>query len=389
MALAGLVLVVVAGLSSQMPVAARTLQLARVGPDSLVGYHHLNDVSATSPAHAFAVGSYGLLNRGRVKTWDGQTWTIAQTSAGVDSELRGVDALSGSDAWAVGSYTDKDAGTGTHALTMHWDGLRWRVVRGPQPSEQRHLSAVSMVSRNDVWAVGTTNNVPYEGDSQTLVKHWDGSSWQVVPSPNPSDTFNVLYDVSVVSATDVWAVGETSVTGVHLLVEHWNGRRWAVVAAPDAHLDSISAVSGNDVWAVGSAYQDGQLQTVTEHWDGQAWTVVPSPSPPSHYGDTLTSVSAVSSDDVWAVGSGRNALYHPGFTIIEHWNGQAWRVVDSPSPGTGVNGLVGVSADSHTDAWAVGSYNDSGSQDRTQNLLLHWDGVRWRQYPNRPPRLRS
>lgn len=47
--------------------AARTLPLPRVGPDWLVGYHHLNDVTATSPAHAFAVGSYRLRNRANVK----------------------------------------------------------------------------------------------------------------------------------------------------------------------------------------------------------------------------------------------------------------------------------------------------------------------------------
>src|SRR5207244_8345470 len=47
-----------------------------------------------------------------------------------------------------------------------------------------YLNDVKAVSANDVWAVGqlfdTTNNT-----SQTLIDHWIGSHWSIVPSPNP------------------------------------------------------------------------------------------------------------------------------------------------------------------------------------------------------------
>src|SRR5438045_4037787 len=50
---------------------------------------------------------------------------------------------------------------------------------------------------------------------------------------------------------------------------------WSVVPGPaagtvDPELRAVTAVSANDVWAVG--YQDGQ--TLVEHWDGNLWTVV-------------------------------------------------------------------------------------------------------------------
>ncbi|HXS63214.1 MAG TPA: hypothetical protein VN767_10070 [Streptosporangiaceae bacterium] len=42
-----------------------------------------------------------------------------------------------------------------------------------------------MISRNNVWADGsyiTGNNA-----AQTLVEHWDGTKWSIVPSPDPQE----------------------------------------------------------------------------------------------------------------------------------------------------------------------------------------------------------
>ena len=62
----------------------------------------------------------------------------------------------------------------------------------------------------------------------------------------------------------------------------------------------MAAVSSSDVWAVGSQGS----RTLTEHWDGTRWSVVTSPNPlPTTKGNNfLTSVTTVSSGDVWAVG---------------------------------------------------------------------------------------
>ena len=58
----------------------------------------------------------------------------------------------------------------------------------------------------------------------------------------------------------------------------------------------------------------------------QQWTVVPSPNPASNR-NILRGVGSISSNDVWAVGeSGTQSL-------IEHWDGSAWTIVSSPSPG--------------------------------------------------------
>src|SRR5690242_17760591 len=63
------------------------------------------------------------------------------------------------------------------------------------------------------------------------------------------------------------------------------------------------------------------------------WQVVPSPSPgPAG----LAAVAATSATDAWAVGS----RLTPGGsyrTLIEHWNGNAWKVEPSPNPAGGAS----------------------------------------------------
>src|SRR5262249_49957126 len=78
----------------------------------------------------------------------------------------------------------------------------------------------------------------------------------------------------------------------------------------------------------------------------------------------LTSVTAISAADAWAVGSyGNSSTVH---TLIEHWNGRAWHRMPSPSPGN-IAALFGA-ASSRASLWAVGYYNSGGP---AQTLAVH------------------
>ena len=58
----------------------------------------------------------------------------------------------------------------------------WSVVQSPNATPgNNELHAVASVSATDVWAVGTSDNTL--GNSQTLILHWDGTAWSIVPSP--------------------------------------------------------------------------------------------------------------------------------------------------------------------------------------------------------------
>src|SRR5215469_6280943 len=61
---------------------------------------------------------------------------------------------------------------------------------------------------------------------------------------------------------------------------------------------------------------------------------VPSPNAGSG-ANALFGVSAIASNDVWAVGEFSSVS--AGQTLVEHWNGVSWSVVASPNVGSGSN----------------------------------------------------
>src|SRR5205085_10280583 len=133
---------------------------------------------------------------------------------------------------------------------------------------------------NDIWAVGTNDYGGTYPGGATLTLHWDGQAWTRVPSPNIGTVYdgNVLLGIDAVSSNDVWAVGyvDTDAPGTLTLIEHWNGSQWSIVPSPsvpntDNKLESVSAISTNDVWAVGYYLEvigdGGWERTLTLHWD--------------------------------------------------------------------------------------------------------------------------
>src|SRR6266705_3675017 len=108
------------------------------------------------------------------------------------------------------------------------------------------------------------------------------ASWSIVPSPNPSTSYNFLNSVSASDATHAWTVGSDADADNmhHGLIEYWNGTNWTqqtvvnVTGAIDTYLNSVKALNSSDVWAVGS-YLDGNNSShvLIEHSEdgGESW----------------------------------------------------------------------------------------------------------------------
>ena len=286
----------------------------------------------------------------------------------------------------------------------------WNAVASPRVGEEGNLQDVTLIAANNAWAVGSYYGI--DALQRTLVERWDGATWSVVASPNPSAIANELDAISGDSASDIWAVGQvTSHTGQNFtsapLIEHWNGTTWAVspisastLGSGDHTLAGIAALSPTDVWAVGqTTTQDAsgsrlELPLIV-HWDGSAWKTVSSPTVAGSTYYYLNAVTAIASNDVWAVGSDADAGFLPNGengsgSLIEHWNGSAWSVVQdnaSGAPSTDdVGALISVSAAGPTDVWAVGSglYPYMGGCGAgTNRVMEHWDGQSW-SYVNYP-----
>ena len=372
--------VVVTGLLAGVPgvaSASASTCVSRVGaqPPSPGAFdNRLSGVAVLSPSNTWAVGTFfndAMENFGRtlIEHWNGSSWKREPSpNPGGSSEnnvLLGAAAVSPTDVWAVGDYSI--SGT-TRTLIEHWDGAAWKQVPSPNVTSANILTGVAAVSATDVWAVGEYFNSIDVG--QTLVEHWNGTTWRRVPSPNPggSSNGNFLFGVAAVSSADVWAVGGYVIGTAHVhktLILHWNGAAWKQVPSPNPSstgnlLNGVSVSSATDAWAVGDYFNSAGIeQTLIEHWNGTAWKRLPSPNPggASHF-NILNGVAAVSAAYACAVGDYSNSA-NADETLIEHWNGAAWKQVPSPNPGSTGNLLNGAGASSATDIWAVGEYNNS------------------------------
>ena len=332
----------------------------------------LNAVSARTGTDAWAVGddkaavddaTFAML----AEHWNGSQWSQVPTPdlPTSDEKLLAVSAGGASDVWAVGSQGP--TGTATqHPLAAHWDGAAWTIVTTPATSGHAALAGVASLAPGNAWAVGT-------GNGKALIEHWDGTAWSLVTAPAPALPAGTtlltdsLSAIAATSATDIWAVGSYVVTpGSFMqrrsLTMHYNGTTWQVVTSPNGatpfELRGVTAVAPNDAWAVGDALAtDGSGQpgqTFVMHWNGTSWTATTSPSPASNA--TLSSVSAASATDVWAVGHRTQQITSSevhGVSLIEHWDGSAWSVVPTPAIPDPDHQLQGVAA-TPTAAFAVG-----------------------------------
>ncbi len=317
---------------------------------AISGAGGLEDVAASS-TDAWAVGhrfdSIDHAGHALIEHHDGTSWTISPSADGpaaLQSALSGVTARTASDAWAVGSFTR--ANNLIRTLIEHWDGTSWTRVMSPNAGHPAggDLSGVTALAADDVWAVGGYGQ---GASGRTLIEHWDGMAWTVVPSPNKGPFPNSLSAVTAIAPDDVWAVGTwfTKAFDDRTLTLHWDGTSWQRVPSPNAgpasaanDLVSVSANATDDVWAVGSR----GLHTLTVHWDGTSWSIAPSPTP-GGLAD-LAAVVAVGPDDVWAAGGSVDRQVNAGRTLVEHWDGLGWTVVASPNKGPSDNHLWGISA---------------------------------------------
>lgn len=309
-------------------------------------------------------------------------WNVVPSpSPGSENQnLLGVAAISSNNVSAVG-YADRPD------LTEQWNGAQWSVIPSPGPGKGGNVlnGAALIPGTSQLWAVGYFYKL--RGYRFTLTKQWNGTKWVTVSSPNPNKGKgdNELDAVAAISANDAWAVGDTvNASGAqNTLTEHWNGTQWSVVPSPNPggaagaphSLYAVAAVSTNDVWAVGSDLNASNVtQTLILHWNGASWSVMKSPNV-GPFANELLAVTAVSTSDVWAVGDYLSVKANTLQTLIEHWNGQKWSVVSSPDPTFIDNQLYGVAAVSANNIWAVGDYTTPDIVEQT--LIEHWDGNAW------------
>lgn len=190
-----------------------------------------------------------------------------------------------------------------------------------------NMNGVAMIASNNGWIVGNAGTV----------EHFDGSSWSLIPSGTISDLFGISFGPpGAPNANAGFAVGGSGGTAMALF---WSGVSWfpttTGLSAPDAQkLSSVSALSPSDAWAVDS------ISGAFWHWSGTAgmgggWDKISSAS------SGLNSVFMTSATDGWAIGVGGT---------IYHYTGGGWTLFTTV--GQTLNSVFMLN---QNEGWAVGN----------------------------------
>lgn len=261
-----------------------------------------------------------------------------------------------------------------------WQQMSMDVSKMGFPSNaQITLHGVAALSSQDIWVVG-----------DRLIAHWNGTLWQTTQTQEARQ--GTWTAITARSATDIWVLGQDQ-SGPQAL--HWDGMTWKTTSLPTftsglVTLASIAPVASDDVWIAGSLREgDGQsspyiYQPLTLHWDGLKWQQVAGAALPTGKNASFGGISANSATDIWAVGS-IDSMKSYTRELIEHWDGTSWQLVPPPDEkipyysinGTGLSSVAAVSA---TDVWAGGSWNLTGSDanGNGSSMIEHWNGQKWR-----------
>ena len=232
----------------------------------------------------------------------------------------------------------------------------WEVVRSANRSEEpTTLLGVTVVTASEGWAVGGIGRDP-DAPTAVAVQRWDGSRWSPAEAPSPGSFVNELRAVDASEPNDVWAVGRTDTgSGDEPLVLHYDGTAWLESELPpELHgvLNGVAAISPTDVWAVGYHH----FKPAILRFDGQAWS-----NSPTEIRGSVHAVEAFATSQVWAVG-----------TPIQEFDGTSW--TEAPTVRSDAD-LVAVAAVGGQDIWAVGS--SPAKQDTTSAAVYRYGGRRW------------
>lgn len=247
----------------------------------------------------------------------------------------------------------------------------WKILPTPNPDNTYEaLNGISCVTTTFCMAVGTLGL-----DSGTLTELWNGSTWKLVPRPNPPGGVpggGSLLGVSCTSTTFCMAVGgiynvsSSSVNSIGGFAEIWSGSSWRLIKTPQSSyaITSVSCVSPNfcvdgngDIWngtswkSYGNQFSDGEPSgtscvspsfcmvvagNIANYWNGSSWKTLTILGGQYSQIANFTGVSCINTSFCMAVGDFVN-FYEPGssnnFNFAATWNGSSW----NPTGVTGIN----------------------------------------------------
>lgn len=215
------------------------------------------------------------------------------------------------------------------------------------------VNGISMVSASDGWAVA---NPP--SSSGAMLLHYANGHWTL-----SGDTYTGVYllDISMDSQDDGWAVGSRPDRGTGVVL-HYTGGHWSEVQPAVAFTGThVWAFSPSQVLVLASLPKDatGTQRSVLVRYDNGEWTKTASPR-------GISGMSVSSADNIWASCWDGHIL---------HYQGGQWTTYSIAGQASDQNGgqPLAISMRSDSDGWVSGFANATA-----QGIFVaHFDGHAW------------
>ena len=207
-------------------------------------------------------------------------------------------------------------------------------------------------------ATGKTSGWAFLGNGAAY-QRVGATTWKKVAFPSNGGYVNTA---AASSPSNVWAAF-SSTAGGGSQVDRWNGRQWSVAKSFPGSVSSLSVLGPDDVWAFGSGG--------VSHFNGRGWAQVSAAA--------QSGGSATSDRDVWAIS---------GSTQLAHYDGRKWTETSVAGLFPAVSGhhvapaLTGVLALAPNNVFATGvGWGDVGGG---AAVVLHFNGHAWSLAANGP-----
>ncbi len=182
------------------------------GP-SVTGFSFVGSVSCLSASFCEIAGE-GPSGE-NAAAWNGTSWTAQATPGPASNSLNAVSCTAASSCEAVGQALGQN--DEPVPLAEAWNGSTWTIQSASDPanSQSSSLAAVACTSASSCTAVGQyqSSSVTSFGVPETLAEVWDGTTWSIATTPDPSSTQNLLSGVSCGASQACTAVGQYSDPG--------------------------------------------------------------------------------------------------------------------------------------------------------------------------------
>lgn len=201
----------------------------------------------------------------------------------------------------------------------------------------------------------------------SLIRDAEGVSTNQWEVQSPEMNANWLNDIWADSDHNVFVVGY-GMNGA--TIGHYDGQTWRtmesyIMAEPAGELTAIWGSSANNIFAVGGTIVQNYGRTMILHYNGAAWSIMNADFPGCLF-------------DVW--GSGANDVFAAGLGgLIIHWNGQTWAQMNIDAAINLANSapdIQGIWGDGPNNVFCVGTCANINSQ-QTVSTIMHYQDGQW------------